>query len=159
MRPCAVEANYITVWSDRPMLIFSWHKQDFLYFFIRHSLFFHVSFPPPPFPLSLSSGLQCDLLHQLFLPVLWQQRIGHDCSALPVRGNQHRFLERIGCADRRALPIRQEVGDLRHALKSPWHSEAASSGAEWRVAWRHKSCPALIGRLAGMDDIVGWNHW
>ena len=49
MRPCAVEANYITVWSDRPMLIFSWHKQDFLYFFIRHSLFFHVFFPPIPF--------------------------------------------------------------------------------------------------------------
>lgn len=62
--------------------------------------------------LLVSSGLQCDLLHQLFLPVLRQQRVGHDRSAVPVRGDQHRLLERPGRADRGALPLRQEVGNL-----------------------------------------------
>lgn len=128
-------------------------------FSLHTSLTFLSSLFFPPFHLSLSSGLQCDLLHQLFLSVLWQQWIGHDCSALPVRGNQHRFLECIGRADRGALPIRQEVGHLG----MPWNlldtCEDAASGAEWRVEWRHESCPALIGRLAAMDDIVGWNHW
>lgn len=88
--------------------------QDFIPFFIHHS------FPQPrlfSFPLSISSGLQRDLLHQLFLPVLWQQRVSHDRSALPVRRYQHRFLECPGRADGRALPLWQEVGNLG----MPWN--------------------------------------
>lgn len=54
---------------------------------------------------SSSSGLQRYLLHQLFLPVLRQQRVGHDRSALPVWRNQHRLLELPGRVDGGALPL------------------------------------------------------
>lgn len=43
------------------MLIFSWHRQDFLSLFVRHSLFFHLSFSPPsicPSPAG-SSVISC----------------------------------------------------------------------------------------------------
>lgn len=60
--------------------------------------FFHIC-------LFSSSGLQCYLLHQLFLPVLWQQRVRHDCSAVPVWGNQHCLLEFPGRVDSGALPL------------------------------------------------------
>jgi len=56
-------------------------------------------------PLSTSSGLQRDLVRQLLLPVFRQQRVGHDRAALPVRGHQHRLVERPGRADRGALPL------------------------------------------------------
>lgn len=82
--------------------------QDFMTFSSHSWIFFLF--------LLIFSGLQCDLLHQLFLPVLWQQRVSHDRPALPVRGDQHRLLERPGCADRGALPLRQEVGGPRRPL-------------------------------------------
>lgn len=81
-------------------------------FFSVHQLVTTTLFFP-----SVFSGLQCDLVRQLFLPVFWQQWVSHDCSALPVRGNQHCLLECLGCADRRALPLWQEVGNLG----MPWN--------------------------------------
>lgn len=55
--------------------------------------------------LFVCSRLQRHLLHQLFLPVFWQQRVRHDRSTLPVRWHQHRLLERSGRAHRGALPV------------------------------------------------------
>lgn len=95
MGPCLLHILACTVWLQLKNTI---TENSFLHM----SLFSNI---PPFSPCLISSGLQCDFLHQLFLPVLWQQRVSHDCSAVPVRGNQHRLLERPGCADRRALPI------------------------------------------------------
>lgn len=103
--------------------------------------------------LFILSGLECDLLHQLFLPVLRQQRVRHDCSALPVWGDQHRLLERPGCADRGALPLRQEVGRPRRP-NTPWCLLVGTVAVpEWRVEWCHVGRPAAIGRLQGRNDI------
>lgn len=66
--------------------------------------------PKCPVPLALlCSGLERDLLCQLFLPVLRKQRVGHDCSALSLRRHQHRLLERPGRAHGRTLSVGQKV--------------------------------------------------
>lgn len=46
-----------------------------------------------------SSWLQRDVLCLLLLPVFWEQRVSHDCSALPFWGGQHCILERAGRVD------------------------------------------------------------
>lgn len=51
------------------------------------------------------SRLQCDLLRQLLLPVVWEQRVGHDRSAVSVWGNQHCVMECPGCTHGRTVPI------------------------------------------------------
>lgn len=51
----------------------------------------------PPFPDS--SWLQRDVLCLLLLPVVWEQRVSHDRSALPFWGGQHCILERAGRVD------------------------------------------------------------
>lgn len=126
------EAKNITVWSDMPMLIFSWHRQDFLSLFIRHSLFFHLSFPPLPFvslqraPVwSPASAVSSCPLATANRPWLLCSACSGESASLP--GTHWTCWPWSSTHPTRGRP-------LRHALKSAWHLRRRGQWC-WMTCW------------------------